>query len=290
MFNGTQPGNEGCTNGAIVSERVTVDCEQGTTLIDCDKRYNDTVDYSDLSSYFMWSRTKSAIAGQVSVVFRFYQQVTINRISMFFWNLPNHSIIVPNLRLFGSNYFDGSIVLSNEITATTNSPNRTINGRQRLDVYIANNRQVQYLRIEISFYDNSEWIFLNEVQFCGEYKYNLLQLCNIIITTGNAAPFHITQPSTDNDVQIISPTATMATLTCSLNITIPFNMFITWDHNGSIATTASNKNATQTSHSTALLIENPQSSDAGLYQCSFNNAVNDGWILRRHIRLFITSK
>ena len=110
-----------------------------------------------------------------------------------------------------------------------------------------------------------------------------------MISTGYAAPFHITHPSADNDVQIVSPTATMATLTCSLNITISFGMFITWDHNGNIATTASNKNAIQTSHSTTLLIENPQSSDAGLYQCIFNNAVNDGWVLRRHIRLLITS-
>ena len=110
-----------------------------------------------------------------------------------------------------------------------------------------------------------------------------------MISTGNAAPFHITQPSGDNDVQIVSPTATMATLTCSLNITIPFGMFITWDHNGTISTTASNKNAVQTSHSTTLLIENPQSSDAGLYRCTFNNAVNDRWVLRRHIILLITS-
>ena len=111
-----------------------------------------------------------------------------------------------------------------------------------------------------------------------------------MISTGYAAPFHISRPSTDNDVQIISPTATMATLTCSLNITIPFGMFIIWDHYGNIATIASNKNATQTSHSTTLLIENPQSSDVGLYRCTFNNAVNDGWVLRRHIRLLITSK
>ena len=88
---------------------------------------------------------------------------------------------------------------------------------------------------------------------------------------------------------MISPTATMATLTCSLNITIPFGMFITWDHNGTIATAASNKNAIQTSHSTTLLIRNPQSSDPGLYRCTFNNAVNDGWVLSRHIRLLITS-
>ena len=110
-----------------------------------------------------------------------------------------------------------------------------------------------------------------------------------MVFTGTKAPYHITQPSTDNDVQIVSPTATMATLTCSLNITIPSGMFIYWDHNGRIATIASNKNAIQTSHGTTLLIENHNSSDAGVYQCLFNNAVNDGWTLRRNIRLLITS-
>ena len=61
----TQPSNEGCTNGAIVSGRVTIDCVQGTTLIDCDRGYNDNVDYSDLSDYFIWNRTES-LAQQVS--------------------------------------------------------------------------------------------------------------------------------------------------------------------------------------------------------------------------------
>ena len=73
-----------------------------------------------------------------------------------------------------------------------------------------------------------------------------------MVFTGNTAPFHITQPSTDNDIQIVSPTATMATLTCSLNITIPFGMFIIWDHNGRVATAASNRNAVETSHGTTL--------------------------------------
>ena len=164
VFNGTQPSNEGCTNGAKVSGRETIDCGQGTTLIDCDRGYNDNI---DLSSYFVWNRTTS-LASQVSIVFRFYQQVSIKGISMFFWNSPNNNITVPNVRLFGSNYFDGSIVLSTEITVTTNSPDRTIDGRHRLNVTISNDRRVQYLRIEMSFYDNSEWIFLSEVQFCGK--------------------------------------------------------------------------------------------------------------------------
>ena len=124
-------------------------------------------DYSDLSSYYVWSRTESAFE-QVSIVFRFYQQVNIKRISMFFQNSPNNSIIVPNVRLTGSNYFDGSVLFSNEITVTTDLANRTIDGKHRLNVAISDDRLVQYWRIEMSFYDNSEWIFLSEVQFCGK--------------------------------------------------------------------------------------------------------------------------
>ena len=41
--------------------------------------------------------------------------------------------------------------------------------------------------------------------------------------TGNTAPYHITQPSTDNDVQIVSPTATLTSITCSLNVTLIYH-------------------------------------------------------------------
>ena len=103
--------------------------------------------------------------------------------------------------------------------------------------------------------------------------------------TGNTAPYHITQPSTDNDVQIVSPTATMATLTCSLNVTIPSGMIILWNHNRSYVRTVD----VRTNNSTTLVIENPEPSNAGDYQCVFSNVVNNGWTLRRNIRLFITS-
>ena len=167
MFNGTQPSNEGCTNGAIVSDRVTIDCGQGTTLIDCDQGYNDSADYSDLSNYFIWSRIE-AVGQQLSIVFRLDQQIKINRITMFFWNSQSSNISIPNVRMFWGDYFDGSIILTNEITTiTTNSPSRTGDGQRRLNIDINNSGlQFQYLRIEINF--NSEWVFLGEVQFCGE--------------------------------------------------------------------------------------------------------------------------
>ena len=110
-----------------------------------------------------------------------------------------------------------------------------------------------------------------------------------MLFTGNTAPFHITQPSTDNDVQIVSPTATMTSITCSLNSNIPFTVIVIWSHNGGIATIASNKNEIKTSHSTTLQIKNPQSSDAGVYQCVFNDVAGSGWTLRRNVKLFITS-
>ena len=104
--------------------------------------------------------------------------------------------------------------------------------------------------------------------------------------TGNTAPYHITQPLTDNDVQIVSPTATMATLTCSLNITIPSTVIVTWSHNTNLITDRSQ--ITQTGNTTTLQIENLQPSAAGDYQCVFNDVLGSGWTLRRNIRLFIT--
>ena len=166
VFNGTQPSNEGCTNGVSIDGQVTIDCGQGTTLIDCHRGYNDNADYSDLSDYFIWNRTAS-VDQQVSIVFRFYQQINISGISLFFWNSQSNSIIVPNVMMYWSN--DDSITPSNLISTTTNSPNRDGDGRHRLNTNINNvELKFRYLRIVMRFYNNSEWIFLSEVQFCGE--------------------------------------------------------------------------------------------------------------------------
>ena len=165
-FNGTQPSNEECTNWISIDGQVTIDCGQGTTLIDCDRGYNDNADYLDLSNYFIWNRT-ALIDQQVSIVFRFDQQINISRISMFFWNSQSNSIIVPNVMTYWSN--DDSITPSNVIRITPGSPNRDGNGRRRLNIINNNTRlQFQYMRIVMTFYDNSDWIFLSDVQFCGE--------------------------------------------------------------------------------------------------------------------------
>ena len=168
VFNGTQPSNEGCTNGVSIDGQVTIDCGQGTTLIDCDRGFNANADYSDLSNYFIWSRRNEAVAQQVSIVFRFYQQITISRIIMFFWNSQSNSIIVPNIRMYWENYFDGSNVPNRRIATNTDSLDRTDDGRLRVFINTDNDQQFQYLRIEMDFYDDSEWIFLGEVFFCGE--------------------------------------------------------------------------------------------------------------------------
>jgi len=104
------------------------------------------------------------------------------------------------------------------------------------------------------------------------------------VIIGNAAPYHIIQPSTDNDVQIVYPTPTMAIMSCSLNVTIPSNMIVLWRHNGSLVNLTSPNNATQTGNTATLLIGNLQPSDAGVYQCVLNNP-NNGWVLRRNIVL-----
>ena len=75
----------------------------------------------------------------------------------------------------------------------------------------------------------------------------------------------------------------MATMTCSLNVTISSSVVITWSYNGSVVRTVN----ALSSKSTTLVIENLEPSDAGNYECEFNNAINNGWTLRRNIKLFI---
>jgi len=102
------------------------------------------------------------------------------------------------------------------------------------------------------------------------------------------APYYITQPSVNNDVQKVSSTATMANVMCSLNVTIPSSVTVTWLHNGSLVSTTSPNSIAQTGNTVTLLIGNLQSSDAGVYQCVFNDAA--GFILRRDVNLLILSK
>ena len=121
---------------------------------------------------------------------------------------------------------------------------------------------------------------------CCYYVYATYKT-NYVLFTGDTAPFHITQPSTDNDVQIVSSNATMASVTCSLNVTIPSTAIALWAYsNGHFV--RSPKQKSQTGSTTTLVIRNFRSSDAGVYQCVFNDFIGSGFTLRRYIRLVIT--
>ena len=149
MFRETQPSIDGCTHEG----QGIINCGQGATLIDCDQGVS-VGDYSNLTSFFTWNRTAS-IAQQVSIEFKFDQEVNISNIRMFFWNSPSDSIIVPNIIMQFTTY---------EISIN----NRTDNGQNILSIDSSNDRLLfKVLRIEMSFYNDSEWIFLSEVQFCG---------------------------------------------------------------------------------------------------------------------------
>ena len=78
----------------------------------------------------------------------------------------------------------------------------------------------------------------------------------------------------------------MVILTCSLNVIIPSNAIVSWTHNN-MNPKAANQVSTAGS-TTTLTIENLQSSDAGVYQCVFNDTIGSGWTLRRNIMLLIT--
>ena len=80
----------------------------------------------------------------------------------------------------------------------------------------------------------------------------------------------------------------MASVTCSLNVTIPSIVTVTWLHNGSVVMTTPSNEVTQTGSTTTLVIRNPQPSDAGVYQCVCNDTA--GYVLRRSTTLLIVGK
>ena len=80
----------------------------------------------------------------------------------------------------------------------------------------------------------------------------------------------------------------MASVTCSLNVTIPSTVTVTWLHNGSVVITTPPNEVTTTGSTTTLEIRNPQPSDAGVYQCVFNDTA--GYVLRRSTTLLIVGK
>ena len=73
-------------------------------------------------------------------------------------------------------------------------------------------------------------------------------------------------------------------LMCSLNINISSNVMVTWLHNGSVAMTTPTNEVITARNTTKLIIRNIQPSDAGVYQCVFNDTF-DNWMLTRNLAL-----
>ena len=112
-----------------------------------------------------------------------------------------------------------------------------------------------------------------------QIHFNMI-VCNVTFAAGNTAPYHITQPPADIDVQVIFPNVTRMNLSCALNVNIPSGMIITWLHNGNVEVNLTT-NREQTNNSVTLR-RNTQPSDAGVYQCVFSDTAI-GLILKRKI-------
>jgi len=160
---GIQPSNDGCTP---IDGQETINCGVGTTLMNCERGDRMNINFSDLSDYFVWSRTPPAFRN-VSTVFRFNQPVDMRRISMWFWNAPNGGIIIPSLTLYSSN--DNFTTSSNQISIdTSDSAEPEESRRYRLNVDITDEGlMAQSLRIMMTI-NEGQFVFLSEVQFCGK--------------------------------------------------------------------------------------------------------------------------
>ena len=166
MFSGTQPSNGGCTDGGSIDGQMTTDCGQGTALLDCDSNFNGG-NFSDLSNtpIFTWNKTAS-VSQQVSIVFRFDQQISLGVIRMFFWTSLSDEIIVPNVNVY---YSDNSTIPSTEFTTSRGTSGNGTIGRHILTINISHRElKFRYVRITMGFGVTCEWIFLSEVEFCGE--------------------------------------------------------------------------------------------------------------------------
>ena len=103
--------------------------------------------------------------------------------------------------------------------------------------------------------------------------------------TGDTAPYHITQPPNNDYVQIVSPDVKNLTVMCSLNVTIPDGMIVTWLHNGTIVIVNVVNNNNEGTNNASLKRGQPIASHGGHYQCIFNDTV--GHILTRNFTLLI---
>ena len=108
------------------------------------------------------------------------------------------------------------------------------------------------------------------------------------ITTCTYSVVDITQPTNNSHNVSFNESTSFVQLMCSLNIDIPPSVTVTWLHNDNLAITTPPNEVITTGNTTTLVIGNPQPSDVGVYQCLFNDTV-DQWILRRNIILEMQS-
>ena len=91
----------------------------------------------------------------------------------------------------------------------------------------------------------------------------------------------IIQPPDDFHTVTFNVSTSSVQLMCSLNITIPSGVTVTWSHNSNPFLTKEPPNkVTKAGSTTTLIIKDPQPSDAGVYDCAFS-----GLNLRRFINL-----
>ena len=93
-----------------------------------------------------------------------------------------------------------------------------------------------------------------------------------VVSTENEAPYHIIQPPTDDHIQMAYPDAndrTLVTLSCSINITIPTGMTVTWLRDGYHFITQTQFNRPTNIAMLAVLTRSNYDSD--VYQCVFND-------------------
>ena len=109
-----------------------------------------------------------------------------------------------------------------------------------------------------------------------------MHLCSCIFVIAPS----IIHPPNDSYIVTVNSLSSVQ-LMCSLNVTIPSSMTVTWSHNGNDIMGPPN-NVSKSDNNLTLLIKNNQSSVAGVYQCVFKDSIY-GWTLRRNITLFITS-
>ena len=104
-----------------------------------------------------------------------------------------------------------------------------------------------------------------------------------MVTTGDAVPYHIIQPSTDDYIQIFFPDVNyriIVALSCSLNVSIPANMTVTWLRNDRVLLTQTQFYASANT-STLFVYKSYNQFNVLEFECVFNNTA--GYTVRRSI-------